>query len=247
MKKILRGVYPERTERDSSPASRDQNDKRRAQDDKGLFITLEGTDGSGKSTQLRLLASHLKRRGLPFRTTREPGGTAIGERIRGILLASSTRDLAPMAELALMYAARAQHLQQVVRPALARGEIVLSDRYNDASMAYQGYGRGLGPKVVKALDRVICGATQPDLTLILDLPVHRSLTRAKGREKRRASKRGRFEAEDFKFHRRVRAGYLAVSHREPRRVKLIRADRPVDEIQLQIRMYVEALLSRSKR
>ncbi|MGE5327628.1 MAG: dTMP kinase [Deltaproteobacteria bacterium] len=194
-----------------------------------------------------LLARYLKRRGLPVSTTREPGGTVIGERIRGILLASSTRGLAPMAELALMYAARAQHLEQVVRPALARGEIVLSDRYNDASMAYQGYGRNLGPEVVKALDRVICGTTQPNLTLILDLPVRRSLTRAIGREKRRESRRGRFEAEDLKFHQRVRAGYLAIARLQARRVKLIRADRPVDEIQSEIRVHVEALLSRSSR
>jgi len=152
-----------------------------------------------------------------------------------------------MAELALMYAARAQHLEQVVRPALARGEIVLSDRYNDASMAYQGYGRKLGPDVVKALDRVICGATQPDLTLILDLPVRRSLTRAKGREKRRESRRARFESEDLKFHQRVRKGYLEIRRREPRRVKLIRADRPTDEIQAEILMHVDKLLSRSKR
>ena len=110
----------------------------------GLFITLEGIDGTGKSTQLRLLAQHLKKRGLAVRLTREPGGTKLGERIRKILLASTTTHLAPLAELALMYAARAQHLQEVIRPALAKGEIVVSDRYNDASLAYQGYGRELG-------------------------------------------------------------------------------------------------------
>jgi dTMP kinase len=200
-------------------------------------------DGSGKSTQLRLLARYLKGCGLRVRTSREPGGTAIGERIRAILLASSTRDLAPPAELALMYAARAQHLQQVVRPALARGEIVLSDRFNDASMAYQGYGRQLGTKSVKALDRVICGSTQPDLTLILDLPTRLSLARARGREKRRESRRWRFEAENLKFHERVRRGYLAIARREPRRVRLIRADRPINEIHLEIQRHVEKLLA----
>ena len=113
----------------------------------GVLITLEGTDGTGKSTQLRLLVRYLKRRGLAVRATREPGGTKIGERIRNILLSSSTAQLTPLAELALMYAARAQHLREVIRPALARGEIVVSDRYNDASLAYQGYGRELAWKL----------------------------------------------------------------------------------------------------
>jgi dTMP kinase len=211
---------------------------------RGLFITLEGMDGSGKSTQLRLLAGFLKRRGFRVRTTREPGGTAIGERIRAILLASTTTDLAPLAELALMYAARAQHLQQVVRPALERGEIVLSDRYNDASMAYQGFGRQLGAAAVEALDRVICGPTQPDVTLILDLPTRQSLARAQDREKRRESRRARFEAEDLKFHERVRRGYLAIARREPRRVKLVRADQPVDAIQSEIRRHIDKTLAR---
>jgi dTMP kinase len=210
----------------------------------GLFITLEGMDGSGKSTQHRLLVKHLKKRGLKVRTTREPGGTSIGEQIRTILLGSSTQGLAPLAELALLYAARAQHLEEVVRPALGRGEIVVSDRYNDASLAYQGYGRRLGTAVVKALDRVICGTTQPELTLILDLPTRLALARAKEREKRRNSRRGRFEAESLKFHERVRKGYRAIARQEPRRVKLIRADRPVDEVQSEIRKYVEAFLAR---
>jgi dTMP kinase len=211
---------------------------------RGPFITLEGMDGSGKSTQLRLLAKYLKSRRLRVTTTREPGGTAIGERIREILLASSTQDLTPLAELALMYAARAQHLEQVIRPALERGGIVLSDRYNDASMAYQGYGRELGPAAVKALDQVICGSTQPDLTLVLDLPVRRSLGRAKGRELRRESRQARFEAEGLKFHDRVRRGYLAIARKDPKRVKLVRADRPVSEIQSEIRRHVDTLLRR---
>ncbi|HET7840462.1 MAG TPA: dTMP kinase [Terriglobia bacterium] len=211
---------------------------------RGLLITLEGMDGSGKSTQLRLLAKYLEARRRRVTTTREPGGTAIGERIRAILLASSTRDLSPVAELALMYAARAQHLDEVIRPALKRGGIVLSDRYNDASMAYQGYGRRLGTAAVKALDRVICGSTQPDLTLVLDLPVRRSLGRAQGRDMRRNSHEARFEGEGLNFHDRVRRGYLAIARKNPKRVKLIRADRPVSEIQSEIRRHVETLLHR---
>jgi dTMP kinase len=213
---------------------------------RGLFITLEGIDGTGKSTQLRLLARHLKQRGLAVRATREPGGTKVGERIRKILLASSTTRLAPLAELALMYAARAQHLQEVIRPVLAQGKIVVSDRYNDASLAYQGYGRELGVETVRALDRVICGQTQPDLTVVLDLAPRLSLERAQGREKRRESKQGRFESLGMSFHKRVRDGYLAIARMEPHRVKVVQADRPVGEIQAEIRELVDAFLARRR-
>ena len=210
----------------------------------GLFITLEGIDGTGKSTQLRLLAQHLKRRGLPVRATREPGGTKVGERIRTILLASTTTRLAPLAELALMYAARAQHLQEVIRPALAKGEIVVSDRYNDASLAYQGYGRKLGEETVRAFDRIVCARTQPDLTIVLDLAPHLSLQRARGRQSRRKSRQERFELQGMNFHRRVRSGYLAVARKEPRRVKVVRANGPVAEVQAEIRKLVDAFLAR---
>jgi dTMP kinase len=210
----------------------------------GLFITLEGIDGTGKSTQLRLLAQHLKKRRLAVRVTREPGGTKVGERIRKILLASTTTQLTPLAELALMYAARAQHLQEVIRPALARGEIVVSDRYNDASLAYQGCGRELGVETVRAFDRIICARTQPHLTIVLDLPPRLSLERAQGRESRRKSKQGRFELQGLRFHERVRKGYLAIARREPRRVKLVQANRPVAEVQAEIRKLVDAFLAR---
>ena len=211
---------------------------------RGLFITLEGIDGTGKSTQLRLLVRHLKKRGLAVRATREPGGTKAGERIRKILLASSTSGLAPLAELALMYAARAQHLQEVIRPALAKGEIVVSDRYNDASLAYQGYGRELGAETVRALDRVICGRTQPDLTIVLDLAPRRSLERAQAREPGRESKQGRFESQGMSFYKRVRYGYLAMAHREPRRMKVVQAGRPVAEVHAEILKLVDEFLAR---
>jgi dTMP kinase len=213
----------------------------------GLFITLDGVDGTGKSTQLRRLAQHLKKRGLAVRATREPGGTKVGERIRKILLASTTSQLAPLAELALIYAARAQHLQQVIRPALARGEIVVSDRYNDASLAYQGYGRKLGAQVVQAFDRIICARTQPDLTIVLDLPPRLALKRAQGRESRRKSKQQRFELQGMRFHKRVRDAYLAIARQEPRRVKVVQADRPVAEVQAEIRQLVDAFLARRKK
>ena len=211
---------------------------------RGLFITLEGIDGTGKSTQLRLLGQCLKKRGLAVRLTREPGGTKVGERIRKILLASTTTRLAPLAELALIYAARAQHLQEVIRPALAQGEIVVSDRYNDASLAYQGYGRELGVQAVRAFDRIICGRTQPDLTIVLDLAPHLSLERAQGREARRETKQGRFESQGLSFHKRVRDGYLAIARKEPRRVKVVQADGPVAEVQAEICKLVDAFLAR---
>ena len=211
---------------------------------RGIFITLEGIDGTGKSTQVRLLVKHLRARGYPVVVTREPGGTRVGEQARGIVLASRTGNLAPLAELALMYAARAQHLEEVVRPALARGDVVVSDRFNDASFAYQGYGRKLGVSTVRAFDHVVCGTTQPDLTIVLDLSPRVALQRAQGREVRRNSVRGRFEAAGLRFHERVRAGYRAIARQEPRRVKIVRADRPVVEVQAEIRKLVDALLAR---
>ena len=214
---------------------------------RGIFITLEGIDGSGKSTQYRLLVKHLRESGERVVATREPGGTSLGEQIRAILLASATEGMAALTELTLMYAARAQHLEEIVRPALARGEIVVSDRFNDASLAYQGYGRRLGTTVVQALDRAICGATRPDLTIVLDLPARLALLRAQEREAKRRSRRGRFEAESLKFHERVRKGYLEIARRDPRRVQVIRAGRPVDEIQAEIQKQVEACLKRRRR
>ena len=213
----------------------------------GIFITLEGMDGAGKSTQVRGLVQHLRKLGYAVRATREPGGTRVGERIRNIVLASATRKLAPLAELALIYAARAQHLEEVVRPALARGEVVVSDRYNDASLAYQGYGRELGVEVVGAFDRAVCGDIQPNLTIVLDLDPRISLARARGRETRRNSRRGRFEAQGLRFHERVRAGYLAIAVRDPRRVKVVQADRPPGEVQAEVRRIVAAFLGRRRK
>ena len=214
---------------------------------RGLFITLEGIDGTGKSTQLPLLVQYLKKRGLAVRVTREPGGTKLGERVRKILLASTTTRLTPLAELALIYAARAQHLQEVIRPALAQGEIVVSDRYNDASLAYQGYGRELGVVTVRAFDRIICARTQPDLTIVLDLTPRLSLKRAQGRESERESKQGRFESQGLSFHKRVRNGYLAIARKEPRRMKVVQADRPVAEVHAEIRKLVDDFLARRLR
>lgn len=235
---------------------------------RGLFITLEGIDGTGKSTQLRRLAGYLRRRGCRICVTREPGGTYIGEQIREVLLASPQtaartermtlaeakeavrgsrhKQLSAWAELALMYAARAQHLQEVVRPALARGEVVLSDRFNDASFAYQGYGRKIGTPAVRALDRIICGPTQPDLTLLLDMAPRLALQRATSRETRNKFRSSRFEIAGLRFHERVRQGYLATARREPHRVKVVDANRPVDEVQRDVRRLVDSFLARRR-
>lgn len=211
---------------------------------RGFFITLEGIDGTGKSTQLRLLVEALRRRKLPVCATREPGGTETGDRVREILLASRTGKLAPLAELALIYAARAQHLDEVVRPALARGEIVVSDRYNDSSFAYQGYGRKLGIEVVRAFDHIVCGATQPGLTIVLDLSPRVALGRAHGRETRRRSRHGRFEAQGLAFHQRVRRGYLEIAARDPRRVKVVNAGRPIAAVRAEIANIVVKFLKK---
>jgi dTMP kinase len=213
----------------------------------GLFITFEGLDGTGKSTQLRRAVQYLRKCGHRVLVTREPGGTRTGERVRDILLASKTGKLAPLAELALMYAARAQLLEEVVRPALGRGEVVVSDRYNTASFAFQGYGRQLGTATVRAFDRVICGKIQPDLTIVLDLEPERALARAQGRDTRRRSRHDRFERQSLAFHKRVRAGYMAIARSAPGRIKLVRADQSIDELQRQIRALIEPLLAREDR
>lgn len=210
----------------------------------GIFITLEGIDGTGKSTHARRLRDYLLKRGIATVLTREPGGTKVGEQIRRLLLSPKITRLSSLAELTLMYAAREQHLEEVVRPALARGHVVISDRYNDASFAYQGYGRMLGVQTVRALDRIICGRTQPELTLLLDLDPQAALARARSRNKRQGVKNTRFENHGLKFQKRVRAGYLALAQKQPRRITVIQADQPVAEIEAEIRKIVDALLAR---
>lgn len=218
---------------------------------RGGFITLEGVDGAGKTTQHRLLVSYLRQLGYRVCATREPGGTLIGERIRRILVNAHdpTRGgtgPSPVAELILMYAAREQLLGEVIRPALARGQIVVSDRFNDASFAYQGYGRKLGAAAIRPLDRLVCGQTQPDLTLLLDLSPRVALDRAQGRQARRKSALGRFEAQGLAFQKRVRAGYLTIARHDPRRVKIVRAHQPPATLQAEIRRLVDKFLARRK-
>ena len=171
---------------------------------RGIFITFEGLDGCGKTTQLARLAENLKARGLDVLSTREPGGSATGKRIRAILLDSRTAGLSPFGELGLMFADRAQHVEEVIQPALKMGKIVLCDRYTDSTEAYQGYGRRLGSEVVLNLHRELCRDLWPDLTLLLDTDVDASVNRARNRNKTCDSAEGRFEAEDAAFFRHFR-------------------------------------------
>ena len=202
----------------------------------GRFITVEGLDGCGKSTHLERLAVVLREQGLEVLTTREPGGTEIGERVRSILLDSRTRGLAPLAELALMFASRAQQISEVILPAVNRGAWVLCDRYTDSSEAYQGAGRQLGVDAVLTLHRVLCLGLQPDLTLLLDSDVAASVARARRRNLavEGASDENRFEQENRAFFERVHQQFLAIAHRDVERVMLIDARRSMEVVHREI-------------
>ena len=193
---------------------------------RGKFITFEGLDGSGKSTQIDKLARSLRAHGIPVTVTREPGGTETGEKIRGVLLHSATAGLSPLAEMALMFASRAQHIHEVIQPALAEGRVVLCDRYTDSTEAYQGGGRKLGSKPVLQLHETLCGGLKPDLTILLDNEVRFSVERARRRNRHHKGGRAdenRFEQESRAFFTRVRQAYLAIAAREPQRVQVINA------------------------
>jgi dTMP kinase len=196
---------------------------------RGKFITFEGLDGTGKSTQIEKLAKALRARGLSVVVTREPGGTPTGEKIRHVILDSATTGLTSMAEMALMFASRAQHIREVIEPAVAQGKIVLCDRFTDSTEAYQGAGRKLGSEPVLELHRILCDNLQPDLTILMDSDVAHSVERAR-RRNQTTSKNGRshkdenrFEQENRAFFGRVRNGYLAIARREPQRVAVIDA------------------------
>ena len=195
---------------------------------RGQFITFEGLDGSGKSTQIAKLARGLRARGLSVAVTREPGGTATGEKIRDVLLHSATSGLSPYAEMALMFASRAQHIHEVILPALAEGRVVLCDRFTDSTEAYQGGGRKLGSEPVLQLHKVLCGNLQPDLTILLDNEISATVGRARRRNRQHKNRRpekdeNRFEQENRAFFGRVRNAYLAIAARESQRVQIVDA------------------------
>ncbi|MGH9516540.1 MAG: dTMP kinase [Terriglobales bacterium] len=213
---------------------------------RGKFITFEGLDGCGKSTQLARLAKKLTQHGFSVVETREPGGTDTGEKIRRLLLDTRTSGLAPMAELALMFASRAQHIHEVILPALSDGQIVLCDRFTDSSEAYQGGGRKLGSKPVLELHRALCGDLQPDLTILMDSDVAASVDRARRRNlarSRASSDEGRFEKENRAFFSRVHDAYLQIAKREPDRVAIIDARGTPDQTHAKILQTVLAKIS----
>jgi len=203
------------------------------------FITFEGIEGSGKTTQIHLLTEQMQIQGHQVVVTREPGGCPIADRIRGILLDPENSALVYRSELLLYAAARAQHVSEIIRPALQAEKTVLCDRFTDATLAYQGYGRGLDHSLIAQLNELASEEIQPDLTLLLDLPVEKGLGRALQREViQQDSTEGRFEREALDFHRDVRRGYLALAAANPERFKIIDADRSLLEIHSEIREVV---------
>ena len=209
----------------------------------GIFITLEGVEGSGKTTQAAILGDSLRQGGHRVTVTHEPGGTRAGEAIRAIFLDPAV-SMDTAAELLLVLADRAQHVREKLQPALAAGEIVISDRYSDSTTAYQGYGRGFDLKLLGELNRLASDNVAPDLTIVLDLPVETGLARTIARAKGTGRGSDRFEGERAEFHRRVRDGFLAIAKAEPSRVIVLDADRPVTDVTIDIRCEVDALLAR---
>lgn len=208
------------------------------------FITFEGGEGSGKSTQIHLLGEYLREQNVPVVLTQEPTGTPIGRKIGDILFHRGHSDMCPETELFLFCAARAQHVREVVRPALAAGKYVLCDRFSDATYAYQAAGRGLDPLFIKTVNDYSAPGLKPDLTLLFDAPVEIGLARANRRDARREdpSAADRFEKEKLDFHNRVRAAYLALAGEEPRRFRVLDAARPIDEIAAEVRRHVTAFM-----
>ena len=202
---------------------------------RGLFITFEGVEGAGKSTQIRRLAASLEEEGVSVLVTREPGGTQISEGIRELLLERRHHKMVSTTELLLYAAARSQHVVESIVPALEEGQTVISDRFGDATTAYQGHGRGLDLELINRLNRVATGGLVPDLTIVLDVPVKVGL----GRARRRRRRMDRLEIENLEFHQRVREGYLAIAKEEPQRVVVINSQRNPNRVHNEIRELVK--------
>jgi dTMP kinase len=211
---------------------------------RGQFITLEGPEGSGKSTQTRHLATALRRSGYTVVQTREPGGTAVAEAIRQTLLHSPSReDITPIAESLLIFAARSQHVAHVIEPALRRGAIVLCDRFSDSTFAYQGFARGLDLTWLRTDNALATNGCSPNLTLLLDVPVHIGLSR----RRKSGGKQNRLDRESERFHRLVRKGFLSLAAQSPHRIKVIRADQPEEKTRAEIAALVLAWLRTRER
>lgn len=205
----------------------------------GRFVTFEGGEGAGKSTQIDRLARRLKARGIAVVTTREPGGSERAERIRNAVLSGGAKPLGRLAEALLFSAARRDHLEAKIRPALKRGAFVLSDRFADSTRAYQGSDCGLEPKLLASLERIVVDATKPDLTFILDVPAKVGLSRAAARRRALGEEVDRFEAEHIGFHERLREAFLRIAADEPERCVVIDARAPPDQIEAQVWAAVE--------
>jgi len=211
-----------------------QNSEFRIQNSKGLFVSFEGIEGCGKTTQALLLAKWLKSRGHQVIITREPGGTPLAEKIRKVLLDSRNHSMSPLTELLLLQASRAQHLAQVIIPALKAGQVVVCDRFADSSTAYQGYGRGMDLEMVNQLNQIAVDGCWPKLTLVFDLPVETGFARAAKRKRAL----DRMEQQQKTFHRKVRQGFLAIAKADPDRVKVLDGSFPPDVIQAAVRQLV---------
>jgi len=203
----------------------------------GKFITLEGIEGVGKSTNLDFVASYLGEHGKRVVTTREPGGTQVGERLRDVLLNSAQGSVPKTSELLMMFAARAAHLEEVILPALGRGDWVVCDRFTDATYAYQGGGRGLADETIATLQTIVQGEFEPDLTILLDAPIEVSEARRQER-----TQRDRFEVEEVEFFQRVRARYLKIAADDPGRVVIVDAARNLEQVQAKLRSVLEIML-----
>ncbi len=197
---------------------------------RGTFITIEGPEGSGKSTQSKLLCNFLRRRGYKVLHTREPGGTRISEAIRKILLSKGNKNMTSACELFLFLASRAQIVDEVIMPALKKGHVVVCDRFQDATVAYQGYGAGLDLKLIEEAGRTAAKGLKPDLTILLDVGPKKGLLRA--------GRKDRVELKSYGFHQRVRRGYLTLAKRQPKRIVLIRANGKIDDVQSKVRKAV---------
>lgn len=198
--------------------------------ERGLFVTLEGGEGCGKSTQMRLLCQRLRSEGYTVTENIEPGGTRIGKQIRAVLLGAENQELCAPAELLLFFASRAQAVEQLIRPALAAGHVVISDRFTDSSFAYQGIARGLGEQWIHDLEAIACRGLKPDLTLCLDIEVEAGLARARARNLESSGKETRLDDESLAFHHKVREAYQLLLAREPGRVKKIDAAAGIDAV-----------------
>lgn len=201
----------------------------------GFFLSFEGIDGSGKGTQIDLLVEHLNLLGLPVVVNREPGGTCIGQQIRTILLDAANTQLRPTAELLLYFASRAQAIDEVILPGLAEGKVVISDRFTDSTLAYQGIARGLGTELVQNLENIACRGVAPDLTILLDVRPETSLQRTSFRNLESGSKETRMDDESLEFHTRVRDGYLEMAAAEPQRFLLIDGEKAQEKVATDIR------------